>query len=116
MEECQSLVDFVKRRVEGWQGQNLSFRGRIELIHTVVAAVVMFWLQSTLLSQAMIRKLERLCADFVWRGGIHAISWDMFRRPMSKGGVRLAIYTVLEESGRHEGCLNFLQGESLWAK
>ncbi|KAJ6843969.1 uncharacterized protein M6B38_295315 [Iris pallida] len=67
-QDCRGLVEYVQRRVEGWQAVGLSFGGRIELIRSVISAVAHFWLQSVLLPVATIRRVERLCADFLWRG------------------------------------------------
>ncbi|KAJ6815994.1 uncharacterized protein M6B38_419140 [Iris pallida] len=86
---CHSLVDFAQRRVEGWQAAGLSFGGRIELVRSVIAGITMFWLQSIQIPTATIQKVESICADFIWRGGMHAISWDQLCRPREGGSVGL---------------------------
>ncbi|KAJ6815391.1 uncharacterized protein M6B38_134380 [Iris pallida] len=49
-----SLIEYVQRRVEGWQAAGLSFGGRIELVRSVISAVAIF-VQSILLPVATIR-------------------------------------------------------------
>ncbi|KAJ6795347.1 Uncharacterized protein M6B38_226405 [Iris pallida] len=41
-QDCHSLVEYVQRRVEGWQAAGLSFGGRIELVRSVISAVAHF--------------------------------------------------------------------------
>ncbi|KAJ6847196.1 uncharacterized protein M6B38_285315 [Iris pallida] len=98
--DCQSLVDFAQRRVEGWQAAGLSFGGRIELVRSVISAIALFWLQSIMVHLATIRKIEDICAKFIWHGGIHAISWEQLCRPRKEGGVGLrSLVSVREAAG-----------------
>lgn len=63
-QECNSLIEYVQRRIVGWEAQTLSFGGRIELVRMVVSAVSLLWLQSIMLLSATIPKVEKICADF----------------------------------------------------
>ncbi|KAJ6843968.1 uncharacterized protein M6B38_295310 [Iris pallida] len=114
-QDCQGLVEYVQQRVEGWQAAGLSFGGRIELIRSVISAVAHFWLQSILLPVATIRRVERLCADFLWRGGMHAISWEQLCRPRKEGGVGLRPLLEIREASALKLAWRFISGGSLWA-
>ncbi|KAJ6822155.1 uncharacterized protein M6B38_389700 [Iris pallida] len=114
--DCHSLVEFTQKRVEGWQAAGLSFGGRIELIRSVISGITMFWSQSIQIPTATIRKVEVLCADFLWRGGMHAISWDQLCRPMEEGGVGLRPLRAIREAAGIKMAWRFVQGGSLWAE
>ncbi|KAJ6836362.1 uncharacterized protein M6B38_328180 [Iris pallida] len=114
-QDCHSLVDFVQRRVEGWQAAGLSFGGRIELVRSVIAGITMFWFQSIQIPSATIRKVEALCADFIWRGGMHAISWDQLCRPREEGGVGLRSLHTVRKAACVKMAWRFIKGGSLWA-
>ncbi|KAJ6806040.1 uncharacterized protein M6B38_177225 [Iris pallida] len=115
-QDCHSLVDFAQRRVEGWQATGLSFGGRIELVRSVIASITMFWLQSIQIPTATIRKVEAICADFIWRGGMQAISWDqsMSASEGRRSGVEAS--PCGQEGSLCEGGLEIHQGGSLLAE
>ncbi|KAJ6795099.1 Uncharacterized protein M6B38_227070 [Iris pallida] len=113
--DCQSLVNFAQRRVEGWQAAGLSFGGRIELVRSVISAIALFWLQSIMVPLATIRKIEGICAKFIWHGGIHAISWEQLCRPRKEGGVGLRSLVSVREAAGIKLAWRFLQGDSLWS-
>ncbi|KAJ6793872.1 Uncharacterized protein M6B38_234015 [Iris pallida] len=114
-QDCHGLVEYVQRRVEGWQAAGLSFGGRIELIRSVISVVAHFWLQSILLPVATIRRVDRLCADFLWRGGMHAVSWEQLCRPRKEGGVGLRPLLEIREASALKLSWRFISGGSLWA-
>ncbi|KAJ6835850.1 uncharacterized protein M6B38_329970 [Iris pallida] len=114
-QDCHSLVDFAQKRVEGWQAAGLSFGGRIELVRSVIAGIAMFWLQSIQIPSATIRKVEAICSNFIWRGGIHAISWDQLCRPREEGGVGLRPFQEVRKAACMKMAWKFIKGGSLWA-
>ncbi|KAJ6835700.1 uncharacterized protein M6B38_330700 [Iris pallida] len=114
-QDCHSLVEYVQRRVEGWQATGLSFGGRIELVRSVISTVAHFLLQSILLLVATIRRVEQLCADFIWRGDMHAIFWDQLCRPKKEGGVGLRPLLEIGKASALKLAWRFISGESLWA-
>ncbi|KAJ6800182.1 uncharacterized protein M6B38_204855 [Iris pallida] len=113
-QDCHSLVDFAQRRVEGWQAAGLSYGGRIELVRSVIAGITMFWFQSIQIPSATIRKVEAICADFIWRGGMHVISWDLLCRPREEGGVGLRPLHTVRKAACVKMAWRFIKGGSLW--
>ncbi|KAJ6836360.1 uncharacterized protein M6B38_328170 [Iris pallida] len=109
-QDCHSLVDFARRRVEGWQAAGLSFGGRIELVRSVITGITMFWFQSIQIPTATIRKVEAICADFIWRGGMHAISWDQLCRPRKEGGVGLRPLHTIRKAACVKMAWRFIKG------
>ncbi|KAJ6809410.1 uncharacterized protein M6B38_160565 [Iris pallida] len=112
-QDCHSFVDFAQRRVEGWQAAGQSFDGRIELVRSVIAGITMFWLQSIQIPTATIRKVEAICADFIWRGGMHAISWDQLCRPREEGGVGLRPLHAVMKAACVKMAWRFIKGVAL---
>ncbi|KAJ6835098.1 uncharacterized protein M6B38_124005 [Iris pallida] len=64
---------------------------------------------------ATIRKIEGICAKFIWHGGIHAISWEQLCRPRKEGGVGLRSLVSVREAAGIKLAWRFLQGGSLWS-
>lgn len=114
--DCQSLVEYVQWRVEGWHAKNLPFSGRIELVRAVILAIARFWLQATLLPTATMRRIERTCATFVWREGIHAIGWDNLCRPRKEGRVSLQPLYLLRDIADLKLTWMMLTKRSLWVQ
>lgn len=56
--------------METWSCKLLSIAGRVVLIKTVVYAIILHWMQTYQIPAATIVKIEKLCANFVQRGGI----------------------------------------------
>lgn len=93
----------------------MSFGGRIELIRTVISAIALYWLQAIIIPIVTIHKIERMCANFLWKGGIHAISWEELCRPKKERGVGLRALTVLRKKASYKLFWRFLFVKSLWA-
>ncbi|KAJ6794693.1 Uncharacterized protein M6B38_230205 [Iris pallida] len=73
----------------------------------------MFWLQSIQIPTATIRKVEAICADFIWRGGMHAISWDQLCRPREEGGVGLRPLHAVRKVACVKMAWRFIRGVAL---
>lgn len=94
---CTGLLQSIQYRLEGWKAQLLSSGGRIELVRVMINAIIMLWFQTILLPMKCIRKIEKLCANFVWRGRMHSIAWSVLCRLKDEGGVGLRSLSTLRE-------------------
>ncbi|CAK8537830.1 unnamed protein product [Lathyrus sativus] len=60
------LVEKIVVRIHHWSSRLLSYAGRIQLVKSVNAAMVQYWMQCLPLPKAMIRKIESICRSFIW--------------------------------------------------
>lgn len=83
------LLDKLRARTEGWMTRVLSFAGRVELAKTVLLGSMNYWIQSFKLPKNIISELERIIGKFIWKEGLHSVSWDNICRPKKEGGLGL---------------------------
>lgn len=87
--DCSILIEKIQERMETWPCKLLSITGRLELIKTIVHAIILYWLQTFHIPAASITKIKNRCADCLWRVKYHKISWDKFVGQKMKGGLTL---------------------------
>lgn len=73
--DCAKLHDIIQSKIDNWSSKPLSTTGSVELIHTVITAVVKYWLQSHNIPTKAMEKIKKLCANFIWNRKFHKISW-----------------------------------------
>lgn len=49
---------------------------------------------------SMLRKVDKLCNDFFWKGKLHKISWDTLCKPKLEGGVGMRRFVDLNGTAR----------------
>ncbi|XP_074297931.1 uncharacterized protein LOC141628732 [Silene latifolia] len=89
------LLDKVHAKVNHYANHCLSYAGKAKLIDSIIFGIHNFWGgASVLLPKGIIKKLSRICKDFLWginEGGRHWIfmSWKMMCRPKQEGGINI---------------------------
>jgi hypothetical protein len=83
------LFDKVRSKMEGWMFRALSFAGRVELAKSVLYSCLTYWLQSFRFPVSVIREIESMISNFIWKGKMHACSWETLCRPKNEGGIGL---------------------------
>lgn len=68
--EYEPLLDALVRRFRSWAVKSLSFAGRKQLLASVIAGMINFWISTFRLPKGCIRKIESLCSRFQWSGDI----------------------------------------------
>lgn len=63
--ECRELKNKIRDKLNGRSSKLLSFASRIDLVHTIISAMVMFWMQIFQIQMASVLKIESLCANFI---------------------------------------------------
>jgi hypothetical protein len=114
--DCSKLIDIIQNKIENWSSRLLSIAGRLELVHTVITAIIMFWIQTHNIPKSAICKIERICANFLWKGKNHKISWDTVCKPKEAGGLGLRNINDLKEACSMKLFWKLIEGKSLWAK
>ena len=85
--ECGPLVEKITSRIESWTNYALSAMGRIQLIKSVLCAIIGFWLKHFFLPAGVHKNLQRCLSNFLWQGGTHKISWATACLPTEEGGL-----------------------------
>ncbi|KAG7564362.1 Reverse transcriptase domain [Arabidopsis suecica] len=92
--EFSPLIDKMTKKFNAWAVSSLSFAGRLLLIKSVIYGLFNFWASTFILPKACIKKMESLCARFLWSGSIERVSgakvaWAAVCYPKSEGGLGL---------------------------
>ncbi|KAH9798495.1 reverse transcriptase domain-containing protein [Citrus sinensis] len=88
----QSILDKVGMRLTGWNAAHLSFAGRVTLAQSVVQAMPIYAMQTTLLPSSVRQKIDTACRRFIWDGKskrhkLSLVSWDRICTPKNHGGL-----------------------------
>ncbi|KAL0420599.1 UNVERIFIED_CONTAM: hypothetical protein Slati_3082800, partial [Sesamum latifolium] len=81
-------------RIKGWEGIQLSFAGRIQLIKLVLMSLNVYWAMAFILPKGVIREVEKCLRSFLWKGtsnvGYRKVAWHLVCRPIEEGsqGIR----------------------------
>ncbi|XP_056862775.1 uncharacterized protein LOC130510467 [Raphanus sativus] len=93
-QDYQPLLDNLSARFTSWTVRHLSFAGRIELLKSVIYAVISFWATIFILPNQCLKKLEQMCNSFLWKGTPGdargaKVRWDSVCSLKSSGGLGL---------------------------
>ena len=99
----QSILDKVEKRLTGWNAAHLSFAGRITLAHSVLQAMPIYAMQTTLLPAPVRGKLEQSCRRFIWDGKskshkMSMVGWNKICMPKTKGGLGFKKLGVMNQA------------------
>ena len=86
------VVTKVAKRLDGWKKVFLSRGGRLTLIHSVLAAITIYYLSPFKALVAVLTSMEKLMRDFLWDGGDllggeHLVEWKVVCLAKDKGGL-----------------------------
>ena len=60
---------------------SLFFVSKFELIRTVPFSTLAYWGQSYSFPLSIVKEIERICANFWWKGRMHGWKWEDICRP-----------------------------------
>jgi len=98
--EYGPLLEKLAKRFRSWSVKCLSFAGRVQLIASVISGIINFWISTFILPKGCVKRIEALCARFLWSGNIDVkkgakVAWSEVCLPKEEGGVGLRRFTVL---------------------
>lgn len=87
------IIEKVRSRLSNWKQKVLSRAGRRSLVQSVINAIPVYTMQTTLLPATVFDQLDRLLArNFVWGGSEtyahnHLVHWERVSLPRRYGGL-----------------------------
>ncbi|KAL6225674.1 hypothetical protein ACLB2K_004523 [Fragaria x ananassa] len=99
----QYIVDKIRLRFSSWKGSLLSMAGRVQLIKSVMASMVVYSFQIYEWPVNLLSRLEVRCRNFLWSGsmdkrGVPLVAWKTCCALMDEGGLGLKQLVVLNRS------------------
>lgn len=91
---CHPLIDRMLCRINHYYTRLLSYAGHLQLVKSVLFAIVNFWLQIFPLPKKVIEHVVGMCRRFLWIGKdavsrIAPISWEHICDPVKAGGLNV---------------------------
>lgn len=92
MNDCTPLLESIRHRIASWTTRLLSYAGRLELLKSVIASIINFWISAFRLPNGCIKEIDRLCSAFLWSGPElntrkAKVSWVNICKPKKEGGL-----------------------------
>ncbi|KAK4384053.1 hypothetical protein Sango_3096500 [Sesamum angolense] len=89
--DCQPLLQKIDSRIKGWEGVQLSFAGRVQLIKSVLISFEVYWATTFILPKGIINEMLKRLRTFLWNGtsssGYPKVAWEAVCRPIEEGGL-----------------------------
>lgn len=84
----------MELKLSGWKAFFLSLAGRITIAKSVLTAMETYYMQSTLLPQAICDQIEAICRRFIWGSTrehkkIHLVGWEKVKKAKQHGGLTI---------------------------
>lgn len=65
---CLVLKDKMLQRVQCWSNKSLSYRGRCQLISSVLLSIQVYWSSIFIIPRKMMKEIEAILNAFLWNG------------------------------------------------
>ncbi|KAL0420590.1 UNVERIFIED_CONTAM: putative ribonuclease H protein [Sesamum latifolium] len=120
LSDCQPLLIKIDSRIKGWEGIQLSFAGRIQLIKLVLMSLNVYWAMAFILPKGVIREVEKCLRSFLWKGtsnvGYRKVAWHLVCRPIEEGSQGIRDILALNKALMSRHLWNMINGNcaSIW--
>ncbi|KAK4383462.1 hypothetical protein Sango_2772900 [Sesamum angolense] len=108
--DCQPLLQKIDSRIKGWEGVQLSFAGRVQLIKSVLISFEVYWATAFILPKRIINEMIKRLRTFLWKGisssGYPKVAWEAVCRSIEEGGLGIKDILALNRA---------LMSKHLWA-
>ncbi|KAL0282976.1 UNVERIFIED_CONTAM: Transposon TX1 uncharacterized protein [Sesamum radiatum] len=78
--DCQPLLQKIDSRIKGWEGVQISFAGRVQLIKSVLISFEVYWAMAFILPKGIIKEMIKRLRTFLWKGtsayGYPKVAWE----------------------------------------
>ncbi|XP_074266782.1 uncharacterized protein LOC141590068 [Silene latifolia] len=88
------LLEKIRSKINHWANHLLSYAGKCALVNSVIFGLQNFWGASVLLPKGVVKKINKLCKDFLWGIGdgqrkMVFKSWRSLCCPLVEGGINI---------------------------
>jgi hypothetical protein len=89
------------------KAKHLSLAGRVTLYKSVLAAIPLYSMQSSLILKSTCYEIKKICRSFIWgqkedKNKIHLIWWNELCKPKLDGGIGIRKMHSVNEANYHE--------------
>ncbi|XP_074282741.1 uncharacterized protein LOC141607283 [Silene latifolia] len=103
LQDCKPLIDKIVQKIRNLGARKLSYAGRLVLVQSVLNTLYNYWASMFILPQGVINKIESICRNFLWDGGVDykrtpLISWEKICKPKIEGGLGLKQDTLWNQT------------------
>ncbi|CAN1147350.1 Putative ribonuclease H protein At1g65750 [Linum perenne] len=118
----QYILDRMDQRLSGWKTRSLTLAGRVTMAQSVLAAIPVYAMQTTVLPATVCEEIDKRIQNFVWgssRGDkkIHLMPWEQICRPKEEGGLGLRLSRQLNLAYMTKLAFIFFQDPNrLWVR
>ncbi|CAN1147353.1 Putative ribonuclease H protein At1g65750 [Linum perenne] len=112
----------MDQRLSGWKTRSLTLAGRVTMAQSVLAAIPVYAMQTTVLPATVCEEIDKRIQNFVWgssRGDkkIHLMPWEQICRPKEEGGLGLRLSRQLNLAYMTKLAFIFFQDPNrLWVR
>nr|GEU61658.1 hypothetical protein [Tanacetum cinerariifolium] len=90
--DCKVLIEKVDERINDWKNKSLSIAGRLQLIHSVISSLHVYWASMFVLPSGVLLDIEQRMRGFLWcqgkmRKGKSKVAWEVVCLPKKEGGL-----------------------------
>ncbi|CAN1177289.1 Putative ribonuclease H protein At1g65750 [Linum perenne] len=118
----QDIITRLDFKLAGWKAKQLSLAGRVTLALSVLAAIPVYAMQTSVLPSDTCKEIDKRIWSFVWGSSseerkVHLVSWETICTPKDKGGLGLRHSKVLNLAYLTKlAFLFFRNPDLLWVK
>lgn len=97
------LIDTVKEKLSGWKANHLSFAGRVTLSKSVIQAIPIYTMMTTLIPKSCLNEIQRLQRNFIWgdledKKRMHLVKSDTLILPKECGGLGVKDLSLMNKA------------------
>ncbi|KAL2225769.1 UNVERIFIED_CONTAM: hypothetical protein Sindi_3096500 [Sesamum indicum] len=100
--DCRPLLVKIDKRIPGWEGNALSYAGRVQIIKSVLTSLSLYWASAFILAKKVTNEIEKRLRTFLWKGtstsGYAKVAWKDLCRPKEEGGLGFKDITLLNRA------------------
>ena len=89
--DCMPLIEKLTARIDDWTNILLSIAGRVQLIKSVLLAMVSFWTRHFILPKGIHHTIQSILTRFLWKGSMAVggakVAWVDLCLPKEEGGL-----------------------------
>ncbi|KAK7282263.1 hypothetical protein RIF29_10909 [Crotalaria pallida] len=116
------IVEKVRKKLNNWKMNMLSFAGRITLAQSCIMSLPCYVMQACVIPASICQEVEKICRGFIWgstneRRKCHLVSWEVICSPKEKGGLGFRNLKSVNEAYMMKLAWNMISNpNALWSK